>query len=56
MKDEKSSEKRPGPDPERLRIEEEDWENAVKRAIKREKPAEGWPEDADQPDEKEAED
>lgn len=51
MKNEKENdkEKRPGPDPERLKIDEEDWEDAVKRALEKEKPEEGWPEDQEEP-------
>ena len=32
----------PGPEPERLKIEG-DWEDAMKRAMEKPKPAEGWP-------------
>jgi hypothetical protein len=33
-----------GPSPERLKIREE-WENAVGKALKKERPKEGWPSD-----------
>ncbi len=36
----------PGPQAERLRIEG-DWKSAVKKAIHKPKPAEGWPKDGD---------
>ena len=38
-----SNDKNPGPDPDRLDVEEEDWQEAVKKALKKEKPPEGWP-------------
>ena len=34
----------PGPKPEHLKLEG-DWEDAVKKAIHKEKPKEGWPDD-----------
>lgn len=34
-------EKRPGPEPERLKLPHEDWEEAVREALEREKPEEG---------------
>jgi hypothetical protein len=44
MRSEKKNRKpaRPGPQPESLKIEG-DWKNAVKKAIRTPKPAEGWP-------------
>ena len=39
---EKPEQAKPGPDPERLKIDG-DWEDAMKRALKVEKPADGWP-------------
>ena len=33
---------KPGPDPERLKVEG-DWEEAMGKALKKKKPAEGWP-------------
>jgi hypothetical protein len=33
---------RPGPEPERLKIDG-DWEQAVERALKKPRPADGWP-------------
>ena len=35
--------KRRGPKPDHLVINEENWENALKKAIKKKKPKEGWP-------------
>lgn len=37
---------KPGPKPERVKIDE-NWEDAVKRALEKERPTEGWPEDDD---------
>ena len=34
---------KPGPKPDHLRLEG-DWEEAVKKALAKEKPKEGWPE------------
>lgn len=42
MPDETEREKKPGPDPERLKIAG-DWKKAVKKAMPKEKPPEGWP-------------
>ncbi|MCH7876214.1 MAG: hypothetical protein IH965_13055 [Gemmatimonadetes bacterium] len=36
------TEAKPGPEPERLKIED-DWEKAMGKALKKKKPAEGWP-------------
>lgn len=35
--------RKPGPDPERVKIEKRDWKRAVKKALEKEKPASGWP-------------
>lgn len=35
--------KRPGPEPERLKIDAPDWVEAVKRALRKKRPAKGWP-------------
>ncbi len=43
MPDEKPDKERPGPKPDRLKIEGE-WEEAVKEALDKERPPEGWPE------------
>lgn len=43
-----SSNRQPGPDPERLKLPHEDWEEAVREALEREKSEEGWPEEDDQ--------
>lgn len=37
-------EPKPGPEPERLNIEG-DWEEAVKKAMRKKKPSKGWPKD-----------
>ena len=38
----------PGPAPDRVKLDDENWEEAVSKAIKKPKPAEGWPKhDAD---------
>lgn len=39
MSDEKQKR---GPDPERVKIDE-DWEDAVKKALRKKRPEEGWP-------------
>lgn len=36
------SKSKPGPEPDRL-IFDGDWEDAAKKAIKKERPKEGWP-------------
>lgn len=33
-----------GPDPERIKIEDENWKVAVKKALQKKRPTEGWPE------------
>jgi hypothetical protein len=43
-----SSRGRPGPDPERLKLPFRDWRKAVREALKRERPPEGWPDDQDE--------
>jgi len=43
MKKRKARRKRPGPAPEALRIEG-NWKDALKGALQKVKPAEGWPE------------
>ncbi len=35
-----------GPKPERVKIDE-DWEDAVKTALEKKRPEEGWPKDGD---------
>jgi hypothetical protein len=32
-----------GPEPERLRLPQEEWESAVKKALTKKRPKEGWP-------------
>ena len=34
--------RKPGPEPDHLKIDD-DWEDAAKKAIKKERPIEGWP-------------
>lgn len=38
----KPDKSKPGPEPERLEIEDE-WESAVKKALEKKRPAGGWP-------------
>ncbi|QKK06794.1 MAG: hypothetical protein HND58_00535 [Planctomycetota bacterium] len=33
----------PGPDPERLKLDDEDWGDAVDKALKKPRPKDGWP-------------
>jgi len=35
--------KKRGPKPNRLKLDNENWENAAKRAIQKVKPKKGWP-------------
>lgn len=42
---------KPGPKPDHLKLEG-DWEEAMKKALKKEKPKEGWPADKDKPKKK----
>jgi len=35
--------KKPGPKPNQLKIDSDDWEKAIQKAIKKQKPPEGWP-------------
>lgn len=37
--------KKPGPEPDRLRLDEQDWEEAVKRGLKKKRPKDGWPDE-----------
>lgn len=32
-----------GPKPDHLQIDEENWEDAIKKAVSKKKPADGWP-------------
>lgn len=44
--------KTPGPQPDHLKLDEDDWTEAVKKALGKKKPPEGWPDhaqDEDQP-------
>lgn len=40
-----NNKRKPGPDPERLKLPFRDWKEAIREALKRERPTEGWPED-----------
>lgn len=35
--------KKRGPKPNHLQLDDENWENAVKKAIQKKKPKKGWP-------------
>ncbi|MBN1975561.1 MAG: hypothetical protein JW787_18125 [Sedimentisphaerales bacterium] len=43
MKNKGKKNKNSGPKPDSLKIDEENWEIAVKKAILRKKPESGWP-------------
>lgn len=43
---------KPGPDPERLKIDG-DWEEAMKKAVGKDRPDGGWPEKDTEPDDDE---
>lgn len=45
MTDEKE---KPGPKPDRVKIDE-DWEEAVRKALKKKRPKDGWPKPEDDP-------
>jgi hypothetical protein len=47
----KDRQDKPGPKPHHLKLEG-DWEQAMKKVLKKEKPKEGWPEDKDKPKKK----
>ena len=34
---------KPGPVPDHLRVERDDWEDAVKKALDKKRPPSGWP-------------
>lgn len=40
-----------GPEPDRLKLDEY-WEEAVKKALKRKRPPEGWPDEEKEPSDK----
>ncbi len=42
MPDKDESKMKPGPEPDRLNIDG-DWEDAMKKAIDKERPEDGWP-------------
>lgn len=44
-----------GPEPERLKLDEKDWKEAVKKALPRKRPAKGWPGGEQTPPESEPE-
>lgn len=35
--------KKPGPAPDHVKLDDENWEEAISKAVKKPKPAEGWP-------------
>ncbi len=39
----KPTKPQPGPDPDRLKITDEDWQDAVDRALRKPRPEDGWP-------------
>ena len=39
--------KKPGPAPDHVKLDDEDWEEAIGKAIKKPRPAEGWPKPED---------
>ena len=41
--------KKRGPKPNHLHIDEDNWENAVKKTVQKEKPKEGFPKDKKTP-------
>lgn len=49
MADEKN-ETKPGPEPERLKLSHEDWEEAVREGLEEKRPLEGWPEEDEDDD------
>lgn len=42
--EEEGGDTKPGPEPERLKLPDEDWKEAIRRALEKERPLEGWPE------------
>lgn len=38
-----------GPKPDALKIDKENWENAVKKAVRLKKPKDGWPKNPPKP-------
>ena len=42
--------KKPGPDEERLKLDEDNWKEAAKKALKKERPEGGWPKGDDNED------
>jgi hypothetical protein len=47
----KDRQDKPGPKPDHLKLEGY-WEEAMKKALKKEKPKEGWPDEKDKPKKK----
>ena len=43
MPERKDAKKKPGPVPDRVKLDEPDWEEAIDKALKKERPPEGWP-------------
>lgn len=42
MKEDTEKKRKTGPDPERVKIDD-DWESAIGKALRKERPKEGWP-------------
>lgn len=51
-----ADQKKPGPQEERLKLDEDDWKEAAKKALKKERPEGGWPKLDDKPEAGDAED
>lgn len=48
MSDNEKDPRRPGPSPERLNLDSDNWKDALRRALEKVRPPEGWPDkDAD---------
>ena len=45
----KDGKKQRGPKADHLKLDEENWESALKKAISKKKPASGWPKRAKKP-------
>lgn len=49
MSKDKDQHKTPGPKPDRLKLDEDDWEAAVGKALKKDRPPDGWPKPESEP-------
>lgn len=43
----KERDSKPGPEPERLKIKRKDWRKAIREALEKERPKDGWPDAED---------